>query len=133
VTADAPTPFEVQRGQTYVPCSTLNWQRSKPFVVDQVDGDRIRVWDPTGGQRMGGYRWVARRNLHETGETKAGKDRQTGFRLHSGPPTSKRQELCGSCMAWYDPDQMAVLAHGFGHSTCKPCEADIRQRYGPAR
>jgi hypothetical protein len=121
--------FEVQRWQTYVPCSTLNWQRSKPFVVDRVDGDRVRVWDPTGGQRMGGYRWVSRRNLHATGKTKTGKGRRTGFRLHCEPPTSDRQELCGSCFTWKDREEFAVLAHGFGHSTCKPCKADIEQRY----
>lgn len=128
-------PFEVQRWQTYVPCKTeYLWgeSRSKPFVVDEVDGDRVKVWDPTGGQRMGGYRWIALRNLHETSKTQAGKERRTGFVLQSGPPT-KEQELCGSCFVWLDRDKIAVSAHGFGHSTCVPCKADIDQRYGADR
>lgn len=129
MTTAAP-PFEVVRGQTYVPCGPLNWQRSKPFVVDLVDGDRVKVWDPTGGPKgLGGHRWVGRRNLHETGLTKQGKERRTGFRLHSGPPT-KGQELCGSCMTWVDGDDLAVWALGYGHSTCKPCKAEIDERYG---
>lgn len=129
---DAPkgAPFEVKRWQTYVPCRPPSWgQRSKPFVVEAVVGDRIKVWDPTGGQRMGGYRWVALRNLHATGTTKTGKERQTGFRLRSRPPEAG-QELCGSCFVWLDPDKIAVSAHGFGHSTCSPCMIDINERYG---
>ena len=124
-------PFEVKRQQTYVPCSTLSWQRSKPFIVDRMDGDRIRVWDPTGGRGMGGYRWVARRNLHPTDTTQMGKERKTGFYLRCAPPT-EGQELCGSCFMWLDPEKMAVSAHGLGHSTCIPCKADIDQRYGTA-
>lgn len=126
---DEPPPFEVKRLQTYVPCSTLNWQRSKPFIVDLVDGDRIRVWDPTGGQRMGGYRWVARRNLHPTSTTGRGKERTTGFYLRCEPP-AKGQELCGYCFMWLDPEKMAVLAHGYGHSTCKECKIEIEKLYG---
>jgi hypothetical protein len=123
--------FEVKRWQTYAPCKTeYLWgeYRSKPFVVEAVVGDRVQVWDPTGGQRMGGYRWVALRNLHETGTTKHGKERKTGFRLHCEPP-APGQELCGSCFTWLDPDQFAILARGFGHSTCLPCKADIEARY----
>lgn len=99
--------------------------------MEAVHGDKVRVWDPTGGQRMGGYRWVALRNLHETGTTKQGKERQTGYRLHAGPPT-EGQELCGSCMTWVDRDDLGDSAWGYGHSTCKPCKADIEQRYGTA-
>jgi hypothetical protein len=129
--------FEVKRWQTYAPCKTeYLWgeYRSKPFVVEAVVGDRVQVWDPTGGQRMGGYRWVALRNLHETGTTKHGKERKTGFRLHCEPPADPvRQELCGSCFTWLDREEFAVLARGFGHSTCVPCHAEIQQRYGTAR
>ncbi|MCX4799651.1 hypothetical protein OG497_37990 [Streptomyces sp. NBC_01242] len=121
--------FEVKRWQTYVPCKTeylRGESRSKPFVVDVVEGDRVKVWDPTGGQRMGGHRWIALRNLHETGTTKTGKERRTGFRLHCQPPVDPvRQELCGSCFTWAARDQLAISARGFGHSTCIPCMADI--------
>jgi hypothetical protein len=132
VTTDAP-PFEVLPKQTYVPCKTdYLWGETvhKPFVVWVVDGDRVKVWDPTGGQRMGGFRWIARRNLHESGTTARGKERRTGFRLRCGPPTSKDQELCGSCFRWVDPEGMAVSAWTLGHSTCKPCKAEIDERYG---
>jgi hypothetical protein len=113
--------FEVKQLQTYVPCNT--WQRSRPFLVDLVDGDRIRVWDPTGG------RWVARRSLHPTGTTTRGKERKTGFYLQCDPP-AKGQELCGYCFLWLHPEEMAVLAPGFGLSMCKPCEAVIDEWKG---
>lgn len=122
--------FEVRQWQTYVPCSPLNWQRSKPFVVTATVGDRIEVWDPTGGQRMGGSRWVARKNLHETGTTQHGKERRTGWRLHCEAPADPvKKELCGSCFTWKDRDEFAVLAHGFGHSTCRPCKAEIDEMF----
>lgn len=128
------TAFEVKRWQTYVPCKTeYLWgeTRHKPFIVEAVFGDRVQVWDPTGGQRMGGHRWIALRNLHATGKTNAGKDRVTGFRLHCEPPADPvHQELCGSCFTWQDRAEFAVLAHGFGHSTCKPCKAEIEEFIG---
>ncbi len=124
-------PFTVKPKQTYVPCGPQGQGRCvKPFVVWSVVGDKAEVWDPTGGQRMGGRRWVALRNLHASGKTATGKERRTGWRLHSDPPTDESQELCGSCMTWVGPDDLAVSAWGFGHSTCKPCKADIEQRYG---
>ncbi|MDQ1041489.1 hypothetical protein QFZ75_007991 [Streptomyces sp. V3I8] len=130
MTAAAQPPFEVKRWQTYVPCSTLNWQRSKPFVVERVVGDKAEVWDPTGGQRMGGHRWVALRNLHATSKTQHGKDRLTGWYLRCQPPADPaRQELCGSCFTWADRDQLAVSAWGFGHSTCRPCMTEIEELY----
>jgi hypothetical protein len=129
-TTDAP-PFEVKRLQSYWPCKTeYLWGETvhKPFVVTALDGDRIEVWDPTGGQRMGGSRWVARKNLHATGKTKHGKERRTGWRLHCEAPADPvKVELCGSCFTWKGRDEFAVLAHGFGHSTCKPCKVEIER------
>jgi hypothetical protein len=126
--------FEVKRWQTYMPCKTeYLWGETvhKPFVIERVVGDRAEVWDPTGGQRMGGHRWVALRNLHATNRTKTGKERRTGWYLHCEPPTDPaRQELCGGCLTWKDREEFAVLAWGFGHSTCKPCKAEIEERYG---
>jgi hypothetical protein len=133
VTTAAPQPpFEVLPQQTYAPCKTeYLWgeTRSKPFVVLAVVGDKAEVWDPTGGQRLGGRRWVSLRNLHPTGTTQQGKERRTGWRLHSGPPT-KGQELCGSCFRWLDLDQFERTAWTYGHSTCKPCTAEIEKMYG---
>ncbi|MFE9252874.1 hypothetical protein [Streptomyces sp. NPDC007088] len=123
-------PFAVKKWQTYVPCSTLHWQPAKPFVVMRVVGDKVEVYDPTGGHRMGGRRWVALRNLHETDRTKAGKQRKTGWRLHCERLLSKHQELCGTCMNWLDPQHFGVLAWGFGHNTCTSCRAEIEARYG---
>lgn len=123
--------FEVKSWQTYLPCAHYNWQPSKPFVVQRVVDERAEVWDPTGGQRMGGHRWVALRNLHPTSRTRTGKERRTGWYLHCEPPADPiRQELCGSCFTWKDREQFSVLAHGFGFSTCAPCKQDIEQRYG---
>lgn len=127
MTTDDRAPFEVRRGQTYVPCG--GEQRHKPFIVEAVIGDKAKVWDPTGGQRMGGFRWVALRNLHATGETATGKPRRTGWRLHCGPP-APGQELCGPCMTWLDRDRFDRTAWGYGHSACKNCMADIKRRYG---
>lgn len=124
--------FEVRRWQTYVPCRPPSYAYpGKPFVIECVVGDRAEVWDPTGGQRMGGHRWVALRNLHATNKTQTGRERLTGWYLHCEPPTDPvKQELCGSCFRWLDRDQFGVLAWGFGHSTCKPCKAEIEERYG---
>lgn len=130
MSTEAP-PFEVKRWQTYLPCSPLNWQRSKPFVVEAVDGDRVKVWDPTGGQRMGGHRWISIRHLHASGTFKNGKRRRMGWYLHCEPPADPaRQELCGACFTWLDREEFDRLAWGFGHSTCRPCKSGIDERYG---
>lgn len=126
--------FEVLPRQTYWPCKTeYLWGETvhKPFVVDSVHGDRAKVWDPSGGQRMGGYRWVALRSLHATGTFKNGNARRTGWRLHCGPPSDPvLQELCGGCFTWLDREEFAVLSRGsWGHSTCKPCMAAIEELY----
>ena len=124
--------FEVLPKQTYVPCKTdYLWgeTRHKPFVVWSVEGDKVKVWDPSGGQRLGGFRWIAIRNLHQTGKTQAGKERKTGWRLHASPP-EKGQELCGYCFRWLDLDQFDVTAWTYGHSTCIPCKAEIVEKYG---
>ncbi len=124
------TAFEIQSRQTYTPCREGGGRR---FVVVKVHGDRAEVWDPFGGPRgLGSSRWVAVRNLHTSGTTQHGRQRRTGYRLLS-QPTGEWQELCGSCMRWHDEDDMATIAHGYGHSTCKPCMADIEKRYGGAR
>ena len=122
--------FEVLPKQTFVPCAAPSQgQSSKPFVVWSVHGDQVKAWDPSGGQRLGGFRWIARRNLHESGTTKQGKERKTGWRLQSGPPT-EGQELCGSCMNWFDLNQFDKTAWTYGHSTCRPCLVQIEERYG---
>ncbi|MEV7675006.1 hypothetical protein [Streptomyces sp. NPDC088752] len=127
--ADTP-PFKVRPQQTYVPCRQWNWQPSRPFVVELVEGGRVKVWEPFGGPSgLGCHRWVALASLHESGTTRTGKERQTGWRLHAGPP-SQGQELCGSCMTWVDRDQLAVSAWGYGHSTCAPCKTKIDQVVG---
>ncbi|MBR7839845.1 hypothetical protein KDL01_41805, partial [Actinospica durhamensis] len=123
-------PFAVVAGQTYVPCRTAAGSRCRPFVVERVRGDDVYVWDPFGGIKgLGGHRWVKRSSLHPTGRTDRGAERRTGYRLKSGPP-APGQELCGTCMTYVGPDDLAVSAWGSGHSTCKPCMADIERQYG---
>lgn len=122
-------PFTVEPRQTYVPCRTSAGSRCRPFVVERVNGDDVYVWDPFGGIKgLGGHRWVKLSSLHPTGTTDKGAERRSGYRLHSAPGPG--QDLCGSCMTYVDPDALAVAAWGSGHSTCKPCMADIEQRYG---
>lgn len=121
--------FTVQPRQAYVPCSPAPGTRRRPFVVERVSGDDVYAWDPFGGIKgLGGHRWVKRASLHPTGITDKGKQRRTGYRLHSVPAPG--QELCGSCMTYVDPDDLAVSAWGTGHSTCQPCKADIEKTYG---
>lgn len=129
-TANEQTAFEVKVGQTYLPCRHWNWQPSRPFVIESILPTKVRVWDPFGGPNgLGTHRWVGRGSLHETGYTKAGAERQTGYRLHSQPPTSKWQELCGSCMTWCDREQLAIRAWGYGHSTCIHCKSEMDKEF----
>lgn len=117
--------FTVERGQTYLPCG----RTLQPFVVERVVGDKAKVWHPFGGPRgLGTHRWVALRSMHPTGTTDGGKERRTGYRLHSGPP-APGQELCGACMRWFDADGLAVSAWGYGHSTCTVCKEVIDRQY----
>ncbi|WP_428957850.1 hypothetical protein [Streptomyces sp. cg35] len=134
MTATDPAPFEVRPKQTYVPCRPPTYAYpGKPFVVTRVVADKVEVWDPSGGTGLGGYRWVALRNLHESGTTKQGKERKTGWRLHCQPPADPaRQELCGGCFTWFDREEFAVVSLGWGHSTCKPCTAEIERLYSAA-
>jgi hypothetical protein len=113
-----------------VPCVDWTWQPIKPFVVERVVGTKVEVFDPTGGpSHMGCRRWVGLRSLHETGTTKQGKERKTGWRLHAGPP-GKRQDLCVACMKWVDVELIDEGMRYTWRGTCAPCWAVQKDRYG---
>ncbi|HEY5834962.1 hypothetical protein [Streptomyces sp.] len=122
--------FRVQRGQVFVPCQRFNWDPLSTFIVNAVDDGKAYVVIPFGGGRFhpnGRHKWVSLKSLHPTDRTTQGRERKTGYRLHTDAPSGPRQYLCGSCLRYFDREGLAVASYGPASSTCHGCMADIHQ------
>lgn len=131
--AAAPAAFRVRPGQVYVPCQVYNWAPLSTFVVEQVNDAQAYVVIPFGGGRHhanGRHRWVSLKSLHPTGTTAQGRDRKTGWRLHTDAPTDPNLWLCGSCWTYFDRAGLAVASYGPASSTCHACNAAIDEEFG---
>lgn len=132
MTTPARVEFTVRPGQVFVPCVTYAWDPPSTFIVEAVAGDRVSVVIPFGGGRHhpnGRHRSVALKSLHATGTTAQGRERRTGWRLHTEAPSNPGLWLCGSCWSYFDREDLAVAAYGPASSTCIPCMAAIDKEY----
>lgn len=128
----ATEPFKVLPQQVFVPCQVYNWSPLATFIVEQVTATQAYVVIPTGGGHYhpnGRHRWVSLKSLHPTGKTAQGKERQTGYRLHTDVPDIPDPWLCGSCLRYFDREGLAVAAYGPASSTCRGCMAQIDETF----
>lgn len=124
--------FAVQSGQVYVPCQIYNWAPLSILIIERATDAQAYVVIPFGGGRHhpnGRHRWVSLKSLHLTGTTTQGRERKTGYRLHTQAPDNWSQYLCGSCLRYFDRKALAIASHGPASSTCHTCKADIEETF----
>ncbi|MEC4016124.1 hypothetical protein [Streptomyces sp. H27-D2] len=111
----------VRAGQIYIAC---NPRQPTHLRVDRIYEGRALVTDPSSLHARYRLRWIKLSSLHETGQTRNGIPRRTGYRLHSQPP-QLGQILCLRCCRYVDREQLHETRLGVTEPTCKPCADDI--------
>lgn len=127
-TAAEPAEFRVLPGQVYVPCQNYNWEPLSTFIVESVGDTHAYVVIPFGGGRHhpnGRHRSVSLKSIHPTGTTGQGRERKTGWRLHTDAPGRPGMWLCGGCWNYFDTEGLASVSYGPASSTCHACEAAL--------
>lgn len=121
--------FTVRPGQVFIPCQHFSWDPLVRFIVESVKDGQAYAVDPYRGRPgFGHHLWVSLKSLHPTGTTATGRERKTGYKLHSGPP-APGQRLCGHCLHYVDQTDLTQDAGGPAGGLCIPCQADIEEQF----